>query len=183
VFFASLIPAQAAVSPIHMDVEQVSKTATAKPPTSPKGGKPAAKTAVDPMAEKTQHRELKIKLLNNSNESFSNLVVKYWFFGRDMKAKSHQADVLKSGERKASLGPRASETVESEQVMSKYVEEHNKPAAGGKGGKGGGGKAAKIPASGQKIMGFAVKVYNGDKILAQYYSEDAYKQRLNGDVK
>ena len=151
-----------------MDVEQTSKTDSK--------GKASAKGA--PGGEKVQSRALTIKLLNNSGESFENLVVKYWFFGHDMKA--HDATVLKNGERKASIGPRGRETVESEAVSSTYVEAHTE-AAKGKGGKG--GKATKVPASGEKIVGYAVQVLNGDKILAETYSEASYKQKLSGAAK
>ena len=171
--FASLVAAHAAVSPIHMDVEQVSKTETKG--SKGGGGKGAARP--DPMGEKTQHKELKIKLANNSNDSFSSLVVKYWFFGRDMKG--HEIDVMKQGERKCSLGPRATEVVESEQVTSSYVEEHNKPAqAGGKGGAA--PKATKVPASGQKLTGYVVKVLNEGNVVAEFYSEDGLKKKLSG---
>ena len=159
------ITARSEVSPIHMDVEQTSKTESK--------GKAPAKGA--PPSDKTQSRELSIRLANNSNDTFDNLVVKYWFFGHDMKA--HDAKVLKNGERKATLGPRGRETVESESVTSSYVEAHNVA------GKGKGAKATRVPASGEKIVGYAVQVLNGEKILAEFYSESSYKAKLGGAAK
>lgn len=174
--FASIVAADAAVSPIRIEVEQVSKTELK----GAKGGSGKGGARPDPRGEKTQHRELKIKLTNNSNDSFSDLLVKYWFFSRSMKGKSNEIDVFKQGERKASLGPRGKEIVESEQVTSSYVEEHNKVSGGSQGGKGGAPKATKVPASGEKITGYAVKVMNGADVVAEYYSEDSLKKKLSG---
>jgi hypothetical protein len=157
-FAATALSLHAQISPIRMTVEQVSKSEV-------KG-----KTG----AEKTQVRSLNINLVNNSNESFDGLEVKYWFFGRDMK--SREVKVINAGERKSSLTPRAKELVESESVSSSYVEEHYEVAKG-KGGKG--GKPTKVPASGAKIMGYAVRVMKDGKVLAEYYSEPSYKERVN----
>ena len=155
------IPAHAEVSPIHMDVEQTQKT-------EPKGK--ATTKGGPPPSEKVQSRSLAIRLLNNSNESFDGLVVKYWFFGHEMTG--HEIKALKNGERKASLGPRGKETVESAPESSTYVEAHTEA------GKGKGAKATKVPASGEKITGYAVQVLNGEKIMAEYYSEPSLKQKL-----
>ena len=141
------------VSPIHMTVEQISKTETnAKDKTH---------------HDKTQVRSLKIQLNNNSTESFDGLTVKYWFFGHGVK--EHIAKPISEGERKSTLAPRGKDIVESEVVSKHYVEEHTAPA------KGKGGKATKVPASGDKIVGYAVRVMKDGKVLAEYYSEAAYK--------
>src|SRR5437764_601787 len=117
-------PLHAAVSPIHMDIEQHSAT---KQPQA-KAGKPAE-------SGNTQHRSLTIKLSNNSTDSFDRLVVKYFFLGHDMKDQS--VKVLKQGERKSALSPRGSDTVESEEVTSVYTEAHAEAAKGKSGSKGG----------------------------------------------
>jgi len=169
--FASTLAASAAVSPIRIDVDQkIENKAVA--------GAAHGKAGAAPMAGKSQNRELTIKVSNNSAESFSNLTVKYWFFGRDMASKSHDEEIVKQGERKLTLAARARETVQSESVASTYVEEHMKP--GNAGGKGGGGKVA---ASGQKLTGYAVQVVNDGNILADYYSEESIKRKLAGDNK
>lgn len=156
---AVALPLRAAVSPIHMDVEQTSKTEM----------KPKA------LWDKTQVRSLTIRLTNNSVESFDGLVVKYWFFGRDVTG--HEVKVLNQGERKSSLTPRGKDFVESETVSSSYVEAHSEISGGKSKGKGG-GAAKRVPASGQKIMGYAVQVLQGGNVLAETYSEPSYKQRL-----
>ena len=149
------LPSHSEVSPIRMDVEQKSKTEI----------KPRE------IWNKTQIRSLTIKLSNNSANSFDNLVVKYWFFGRE--AEGNDVKILREGERKARLGPRGRETIESEQVAISYVEAHSEAPKGKSYGAG-----KKVPASGQKIMGYALQVLDGSKVLAETYSEPSYRQKL-----
>jgi hypothetical protein len=156
---AIALPLRAAVSPIHMAVEQSTKTEM----------KPKA------LWDKTQVRSLTIRLTNNSAESFDGLVVKYWFFGRDVTGQ--EVKVLNHGERKSSLTPRGKDFVESETVSSSYVEAHSEISGAGSRGRGG-GAAKRVPASGQKILGYAVQVLQGGKVLAETYNEPSYKQRL-----
>jgi hypothetical protein len=159
---ATALPLNAQVSPIRMAVEQVAKSEAKN------------KTGSD----KTQVRSLNIRLDNNSTQTFDGLLVKYWFFGRDMKTRD--VTILKTGERKSTLAPRSKELVESETVSSDYVEEHYEvPKA--KGGKA--GKPTKVPASGAKIMGYAVRVMKDDRVMAEYYSEPSYKERVNAVAK
>ena len=152
----------AAISPIRMEVEQ--HTATKAPTAKP--GHPA-------LSHLAQHRSLTIKLSNNSTDAFDHLVVKYFFLGHDMK--DHNIKVLKRGERKSSLVPRGNETVESEEITSTFTEAH---AEVGKGKGRGKPKSKKIPASGQKITGYAVQVLNGAKIEAEYYGEPSFKDKV-----
>lgn len=152
---AATISVGAEISPIRMAVEQISKTESKD------------KTGHD----KTQTRSLKITLNNNSNESFDGLTVKYWFFGHGMTERANK--VLSEGERKSSLTPRGKDMVESETLSKHYVEAHAAPAKGGKGGKG--GAPTKVPASGEKIVGYAARVMKDGKVLAEYYSELGYK--------
>ncbi len=155
-------PLHAAVSPIHMDIEQHSGTK-----------QPQAKAGKRAQGANTQHRSLTIKLSNNSAEPIDGLVVKYFFLGHDVK--DHNVKVLKQGERKSSLSPRGSDTVESEEVTSVYTDAHSE-AKKGKGKSKGGSK--KVAASGQKIIGYAVQVFNGSKVEAEYYSETSYKAKV-----
>ena len=155
-------PLHAAVSPIHMDIEQHSGT---KQPQA-KAGKPA-------QGANTQRRSLTIKLSNNSPEPFDRLVVKYFFLGHDVK--DHNVKVLKQGERKSALSPRGTDTVESEEVTSIYTDAHSE-AKKGKGKSKGSSK--KVAASGQKIIGYAVQVLNGSKVEAEFYSEASYKEKV-----
>ena len=154
-----ITPSRAEVSPIRMDIEQTAKT-EAKSKTPTKG---------PPPADKVQTRSLAVKLTNNSIESFENLVVKYWYFGHAMTEREPTPMKDGSGERKASLGPRGRVTVDIPPFSSNYVEAHTE---------GGGKSVKKVPASGDKITGYAVQVLNGDKVLAENYSEPSFKMKL-----
>ncbi len=165
IFLASLIllviPAQAQLSAVRLDVRQNSKTDS------------SGKTN----DTKKQSRSLTISLQNTSKEQMDGLVVKYWFFGRNMKTKDTQ--LLKKGERKSSLAPGAKDEVESEDVTSTYTEKHVEVSAA-KGGKGGTNRmptAKKVEASGEKLAGYAVQVVQGGKVVAEYYSEPSLKDK------
>ena len=158
--------ARAAVSPISLVVEQ--HTSSKLPKTKP--GQP-------PLNNIAQHRSLTIKLTNISSEPMSSVVVKYFFIGHDMK--DHKMKVLQHGERKASLGPRKTETVESEDAVNTYTEAHSEvsKSKGKSGGKSKGKpKASKVAASGQKVVGYAVQVFNGTKLEAEEYTAESFKQ-------
>lgn len=169
---ATAFAAHAALSPIHMAVELVNKSgATGAGKRQPSG---------QPSAGKTQVQTLKIRLENSSTkDSFDNLVVKYWFFGRSMTERG--VKVLGEGERKVSLAARAKELVESEVVTKSYTEAHNNlvmggnPVRGGQGGGQGAVQSVKVPASGEKIMGHAVRLMNDGKVVAEHFSDVTYK--------
>ena len=149
---ALLLPAtlsvRAEVSPVRITVEQISKTESKD------------KTGHD----KTQVRSLKIQLDNNSTQALDGLVVKYWFIGHPVS--EHAAKPIAEGERKSSLTPRGKDVVESETVSKHFVEAHVEKK----------GKATvKVPASGEKIVGYAVRVMKDNKAIAEYYSDPAYK--------
>ena len=103
--------AAAAVSPISVVVEQHSSSK-----------RPKAKPGQSSQSNIAQHRSLTIKLTNTSGEPVNGVVVKYFFIGHDMK--DHKMKVLQHGERKSSLAPRKTETVESEDAVNTYTEAH-----------------------------------------------------------
>ncbi len=155
--------AHAEMSPIQMRVEPVIKSEATG------GGKG------HPSTGKTQTQSLKIQLDNSSTkESFDGLVVKYWFFGHSMT--DHGIKVVAAGERKASLAPRAKELVESEVVTKQSTEAHTTAATKAKGSAGAKGSAAKkVPASGEKITGHAVRLMKDGKVITEYYSDSSLK--------
>ena len=159
--------AQAAVSPIHMTIDQHSDTK-----------RPKAKPGHPSMSNLEQHRSLTIKLFNNSGEPFDHLVVKYFFLGHDLK--DHKITVLQQGQRKSALAPRGGDTVDSEEVTNVYTEAHSEIANSKGHGKSNGGKsgksAKKVPASGRKVIGYAVQVFNGNQIVAESYDNPSYKE-------
>ena len=147
-FSAATLSLRAEVSPIHLTVELISKTETKD------------KTGHD----KTQIRSLKIQLDNNSTQAFDGLAVKYWFLGHAMT--EHAAKPIAEGERKSAITPRGKDIVESEVVSKHFVEAHVEKK----------GKATvKVAASGEKIIGYAVRVMKDGKVLAEYYSDPSYK--------
>lgn len=159
IFSAAILAARVEAGPITIKVEQNSKTDM-----KVEKGKPAG--------DKTQVRSLKIQLDNNSNEALDALSVKYWFIGRAMLG--HDNKVLVEGERKSTLPPRGREVVESEEVSKKFVEAHTEMK---------GKTMTKVPASGDKILGYAVRVLKDGKVLAEYYSEPSYKDLVSPSEK
>ena len=159
---ATAFAAHAEISPIHLTVELISKSES----------KPAAKGQVS--YDHTQTRSLKIKVENTSAQAFDGVTVKYWFLGHSMT--EHGTKIIANGERKATLEPRGKDLIESEVVSKQYTEAHNNVATAGKGGKPATpGKATKVAASGERILGYAVRAVKDGKVLTEYYSDTAYK--------
>ena len=127
---------------------------------------------------KTQTRSLDMLITSLENGTV-NATVKYWFFARNMK--SGKETVLKRGSKDAALEKNVPTAVQSETVTSTYTEEHvevEKAKGGNKsGGKNKGSKSTtkKIPASGERITGYAVQVFVGKELAADYYSAPSYK--------
>ncbi len=152
-FIASIltIHVRAEASPIRMTIEQISKAET-KDKKKPNN--------------KTQIRSLNIRLDNNSPQLYDGLIVKYWFFGRGATERANR--ILVAGERKSVIAPRSKELVESEVVSKSFAEESYDAKT-----------KKKTPASGEKISGYAVRVMQGDKVLAETYSEPSYKELVD----
>ncbi len=143
----SLLPLRAENSAVRMAVEQSNKT--------------EMKDKKKPH-EKVQVRSLKVSLENGSAAALDGLVVKYWFIGHGVTERALK--VVAEGERKSSIAPRGKDVVESEVVSKSFSEESYDAKA-----------KKKVPASGEKISGYAVRVLQGDKVLAESYSEPSYK--------
>ena len=153
-----VIPAQAQLSAVRLEVRPVAKTET------------SGKTH----DTKNQSRALTITLQNMSKVQMDDLVVKYWFFARDEKSKD--IHILKAGERKSTLAPSGKEEVETEKVESTYTDKHTEVSnAKGKGKP----TVKKVEASGDKIAGHAVQVLQGGKIIAENYSEPSFKDKAH----
>ncbi len=153
-------PAQAQLGAVRLDVRQHSKTDS------------SGKTN----DTKKQSRSLTIALQNTSKEAMDGLVVKYWFFARNMKSKDIK--VVMKGERKSSIAPASKDEVESESATSIYTEKHVEVSAA-RSGRGGANRTTikKIEASGDKLAGYAVQLVQGTKIIAEYYSEPSLKAK------
>lgn len=148
-----LSPARAEISPFRVRVEQVAKSESEK-------------------HTKTQKRSLKIFLSNSSKEP-AELIAKYYFFGREASGKDPVK--LDEGAKAISSKPLGTEMVESAIVTATSTEEHYGSSSQGK-GKGGSGK--KVEASGTKILGFAVQVFQGEKMVAESYDPPSMKEQI-----
>ena len=118
---------------------------------------------------KTQKRSLDVTLQNLSRVDKEDLVVKYWFFSKNVK--SGDVKVLVAGERKTSVAAGKKEIVNSEQGNSTFTEDHFESS-----GKGGG---KKIEGSGEKIVGYGVRLMDGEKVLQEVFNPTGMKDKLN----
>ena len=147
---ALLSPARAEISPFRVRVEQVAKSESEK-------------------TTKTQKRSLKIFVSNASKEP-AELTAKYYFFGCDAKGK----DVVKldEGAKPVSSKPLGTEMVESGIVTAVFEEERADGYTKGKPGK-------KVEATGTKILGYAVQVFQGEKMVAESYDPPSMKEQIS----
>ncbi len=156
----------AQISPVRLDVLQKQKTDS-------KGAGNASKTQI---------RSLEISLQNLSRQDCPNLQIHYWFFAKGIK--DGDIEVFKKGERKASLAAGQKEVIESEQVNSSYTEDHFQVEKSK--GKGNGGnsrsnsspKVKKVEGSGDRIVGYGVRVMDGGKVLTEFFSPQGLKEKL-----
>ena len=155
--------ARAEVSPISIRVEQT--------------------TGVDRSKfTKTQEKALKIFVTNGSAADINNLSVKYYFFGHNVK--DHEAEILDKGERTASVKAHMTATVETPPAKATATEAH---VVAGRGGvkssnkKGSGfNNGKKVAASGEKLTGYGVQVFEGGKLVADYFSEPSLREKVRG---
>ena len=149
------------VSPISVRVEQV------------------AKADHDKFAH-TQEKSLKVFLTNGSDRDYAGLRVKYFFFARDLK--DGELSLYEKGEQKTNVEAHATVVVETPATTARYTEEHTQGNPfGGKGKKGAGGKGKKaktIPARGQRVVGHAVQIFTGGKLIGEVYSEPSLKTKI-----
>ena len=156
----------AQISPVRLDVLQKQKTDS-------KGAGNASKTQI---------RSLEISLQNLSRQDCPNLEVHYWFFAKGIK--DGDIEVFKKGERKASLAAGQKEVIESEQVNSSYTEDHFQVEKSKGKGKGGNSKSnsspkvKKVEGSGDRIVGYGVRVMDGGKVLTEFFSPQGLKEKL-----
>lgn len=147
--------ARAELSPFRLRVEQVSKSDNDK-------------------FSKKQQRSLKIFASNSSKEA-AELRAKYIFFGK--QANSSDVVKLDEGEKAISVGPLATQMVESGMATASFEEAHSTGGSGGGSSKG--KKAApmkKVEASGTKITGFGVQLFKGETMVAEYYDPPSSKE-------
>lgn len=129
----------------------------------------------------TQSRTLVITLNNTSKTPMDNLTLKYWFFDRDMKGGN--LGVHKAGEGKVSLVPVGKQVFTTDIVTGTYTAQHSE-VSNNNNVRGQNGQQINVPsikrveASGKKIVAHAVRVFDGEKMVAEYYSEYSLKQKM-----
>ena len=147
--------ARAEISPFRVRVEQVAKSEMEK-------------------FTKTQKRSLKIFVSSASKEP-AEVTAKYYIFGREIQ----KNDIVKldEGAKPVSLKPLSTEMVESAVVTSVSEEPHANISSKGK-GPSKRTTASKVEAGGTKIVGFAVQVFQGEKMVAESYDPPSMKEEI-----
>lgn len=141
--------ARAEISPISIRVEQVAGHSAGK-------------------VEHEQKRSLKVHLTNGSAADLAGLKVKYFYFGKDVK--TGDVSIVDKGERGADVKAHRTELVETPTFTAKFTDDHSE--------KSGKSTYKKIEGEGTKLVGHAVQVFSGDKLLAEFFSEASLKAKL-----
>jgi hypothetical protein len=148
-----------------------------KPKTA--GGTPS-KTGAKPAPVMRQSKQLKITLRKSSSSDFqSQLVVKYWIIGRDTKTLKPVAASVGESKWDVKASERGKEIL-SEPYHGSYIVKSpyavKSPAQK---------PGAAAPATGTaqtpsiKVVGYGVKVLMADKVVAEAYSEEPFKEGIN----
>ena len=140
--------ASAQVSPVSMRIEQVNKTDKEK-------------------HKHVQKRSLKVHLTNASQQPREGLILRYYFFGKSIG--DNDVILLEKGERSASVASNKTETVETPVVTKTYEDAHFEGDGKGKVG-------TKVKASGEKLVGYGVQLFEGEKMLTEQFSQPSYKE-------
>jgi len=127
----------------------------------------------DPGRADSQTRLLEITVTNRTRETLPDLVVKWTFFGEDLK--EEDIVVAESGEEKARLQPGRSENLKTRETTFHYSRAGVQKRKG-KGKRG--GKAKKVPASGTRYAGWGVRVYQKGALVGEAYSLLELKEAL-----
>jgi hypothetical protein len=160
-FTAITLPSlQAQVSPVSMRVEQVNATDPEKHTT-------------------TQRRSLKVHLSNSSGQDFTGLRVKYYYFTKDVK--DRDVVMKETGEKTADVPARKTEIVETPVIKATFTDAHSSGGGGNKGNnRNDRNQSKRVPASGEKVVGYGVQLYQGDKMLTEYFSQPSLKTMVGG---
>jgi hypothetical protein len=118
---------------------------------------------------KTQKRTLKVFLTSSSKED-ANVKIKYTYFGHPEGG--HDTVAVSQGDKDVTLKPSVTQEEDVPTASVTYVEEHYPPAKPG--------SAAKvIPASGNKLTGYGVQIFEGDKLVGESYEPLSMKEEMN----
>jgi hypothetical protein len=125
---------------------------------------------------KTQSRTLNIKIANWGKAAVTDLKVKWWIFGHNMK--DHKLIVIKEGESKTDVPAMGETKVTSPEVKVTGTRKHKVSSRKGRGRRSR-TSTKTVPASGQEYYGYAVEVYSGQTPIAAYHSKPSIKEYLH----
>jgi hypothetical protein len=117
---------------------------------------------------KTQKRTLKVFLTNSAKED-TNVKIKFAYFGHPIA--SHEVTKISEGEKEDTLKPSETKEVDTPTNSQTYTEEHYPPGKGA--------NKVKIPASGNKLTGYGVQVYVGEKLMGESYEPLSMKEQMD----
>ena len=118
-----------------------------------------------------QKRHLQITLSNHTTQNLANLTVKYFLFTRGLDDK--QIQLLKAGKRDVSLGPSASQVINSDEATTIYTPQHTKRVR-----ESGMTRFDQIAGSGQKQAGYGVQVFSDQTLLAETFDPPEVKSYI-----
>ncbi len=138
-----------------------------KKETSP-GEVESTKKSMTPSKSNAQDKMISISLRNTSRKPENELVVRYWFIGRDMK--TYKTSVFDGGETSAQLKANGTFSLTTDPAKGTVV---RKAASPGKMGE----------ATGVKIVGYGVQVIKADKVVGESFLESEHKKLVGSEGK
>jgi hypothetical protein len=114
---------------------------------------------------KIQKRTLKVFLTNSAKED-TEVKIKYTFFGHPISG--HEVGPVDQGDKEDTLKPSETKEVDTPTSTQTYTEEHFPLKS-----------KVKIPASGNKLTGYGVQVFVGEKMVAESYEPFSMKDLMN----
>jgi hypothetical protein len=150
--------ASAQISPVSITVNVVGSTDTDRAKLPKRGG------GIVPKVTVTQERQLEIKLANRRPGNLDDVTVRYFLFAKSVEDK--EIILLRTGRRRVSLAPLQTETVKTEMVTTSHTDQYSKKSQG---------KVVFVPPTGQKFAGYAVQVWQGDRLVGELYEPPEMK--------
>ena len=135
------------------------------------GSSPVPVPAVSTKSSKGGDNQEKMLLIavRNASKRFENeLIVRYWFIGRDMK--TMRPVLMDGGEASADLKPNATFNLTSDSVKGTVTRKSISP-----------GKMAE--ATGVKVVGYVVQTIKGGRVIGEAFQEPSYKKLVGSEGK
>jgi hypothetical protein len=124
--------------------------------------------------ETTQQKKLEINLTNQGPKELPKLSVRYFFFGKGGDEKDKAPSISDRGEHEVKLAPMGKAKIETEEAKFTFIRRHTEKA---------GNSMVTVPASGEKYVGYAVQVWDGDKLVAEDVNPVELRPVLQAETK